>query len=201
MSVSLSKGQKVSLTKGNGASLTNIRLGLGWDEVESASHKRGLFSKMRSPGGAIDLDASAICLDSSGAVLDIVYYGKTRGASGSISHSGDNLTGAGDGDDESIIVDLAHIPDSVTSVVFVITSYRGHTFDRVRNAFCRVLDQSSGREEEVARYNLSEVDGAYTAQFVAALKRDGQSWSFLAIGEPTHGKVAQDLSTNAARYV
>ena len=200
MGISLSKGQAVSLVKDNGQALSQVRLGLGWDEV-SAPAKKGLFGRLTGGGGGgeIDLDASALLLDAQGRVLDVVFYGQLNSKDGSIGHLGDNLTGAGAGDDESINVSLDRVAADVANIVFVITSYSGHTFDNVANAFVRVLDGSSAREVEVARYDLTS-SGPRTAQVVAKLQRVGAGWSFVAIGDLADGKTPHDLKGVVARY-
>jgi tellurium resistance protein TerZ len=189
MSLSLSKGSSLSLKKDDGSALTQVRLGLGWDAV-----KRGFFG-----GGEIDLDASAVLLDGSGKPLDIVYFGQKNSKDGSIRHSGDNLTGAGDGDDEQIAVNLSAISAQVQSVVFVITSYSGQKFNSVQNVYARIVDTSAG-EKEVVRYNLAESAGV-TANVIAKVSRDGSGWAFTAIGEYTNGKTAHDTLATVSRYV
>ena len=188
MGLSLQKGQSLSLTKQNGESLTYIRLGLGWDSAVPA--KRGLF------GGAkpveIDLDASAILFDANKQPLEAVFFNQLTSKDGSIQHAGDNLTGDGDGDDETITVNLAAVSPNVEHIVFVITSYSQQTFDMVQNAFCRVLDDSVPGSPEVANYQLGE-SGRYTAMIMAKLSRIGGMWNFKAIGAPANGKTAHDV--------
>ena len=145
--VSLTKGQTVSLKKDGGVALTRIRMGLGWDPVVT---KRGLFGGGR--GANIDLDASAMMYAGS-RLGDLAYYGQLISKDGSIRHHGDNLTGEGEGDDEVIDVDLTRVPPAVTQVLFVVTSYQGHTFEQVENAFCRLVDDTTGHE--LARYTLA----------------------------------------------
>lgn len=199
MGINLSKGQAVSLTKDNGQALSQVRLGLGWDEVQA--QKKGFFGRLSGAVGVggIDLDASAILLDDRGGVVDTVFYGQLNSRDGSIRHSGDNLTGAGEGDDESIMVNLSGISPQVAHVVLVITSYSGHTFENIANAFVRVLDASGSGEQEVARYNLTG-SGPQTAQVVAKLQRVGNGWSFVAIGDLTDGKTAKSLHSYVGRY-
>lgn len=193
MGLSLTKGQSLSLTKQNGESLTKIRLGLGWDSVVPA--KQGFF------GGAktveIDLDASAILFDANKQPLDAVLFSNLKSKDGSVRHTGDNLTGAGDGDDESIIVDLGSVSAAVAHIVFVITSYSQQTFDMVENAFCRVVDESVAATPEVAKYQLTD-SGRHTAMIMAKLSRDPGGWAFQAIGAPANGKTAHDVVRPAA---
>lgn len=187
MSISLQKGSSLSLKKADGSALTKVRLGLGWDAA-----KRGLF------GGEVDLDASAVLLDANGKAADIVYFGQLKSKDKSVRHSGDNLTGAGDGDDEQIEVNLGDVSSNVKSIVFVITSYSGQKFNAVKNVYARVVDVSAG-ENEVVRYNLAESAGV-TANVIAKLVRDGSGWAFTAIGEYTDGRTAMDTLGAVARH-
>ncbi len=193
MGLSLQKGQSLSLTKKNGESLTRVRMGLGWDSAAPA--KRGLFGGSKTV--EVDLDASAILFDANKTAMDTVFFNQLASKDGSIRHAGDNLTGAGDGDDEVITVDLSAISPAITHVVFVITSYTQQTFDLVKNAFCRVLDDSVAGRPEVARYQLTE-SGRSTAMVMAKLSRVNGVWSFEAIGAPANGKTAIDLIGAAA---
>jgi len=192
MGLSLLKGQSLSLTK-NGESLTKIRLGLGWDSAVPA--KKGLFGGSKTV--EIDLDASAISFDASGQHVDTVFYNQLTSKDSAIRHTGDNLTGAGDGDDETILVDLSTVSPAVKNIVFVITSYSQQTFDQVQNAYCRVLDDAASGTPEVARYNLTD-SGRYTAMIMAKLSRMGGTWSFQAIGLPAQGRTPLDVLTTAA---
>src|SRR3954451_21202346 len=112
--VSLSKGQSVSLEKKSGGSLTRVRMGLGWDAAE----KKGLFGKKRAQ--SIDLDASALLFNTQGQLVDQVWFRQLTSKDGSVQHTGDNRTGAGEGDDESIRVDLAKVPAEVATLVFTV---------------------------------------------------------------------------------
>lgn len=193
MGLSLTKGQSLSLTKQNGESLTKIRLGLGWDSAVPA--KKGFFGGVKSV--EIDLDASAILFDANKQPLEAVYFNQLRSKDGSVAHTGDNLTGAGDGDDETITVNLASVSPAVQHIVFVITSYSQQTFDMVQNAFCRVIDDAAPGNPEIANYRLGE-SGRYTAMVMAKLSRVGGVWSFQAIGAPANGKTAHDVVRPAA---
>lgn len=174
MAISLQKGQKVDLTKGN-AGLTKIFIGLGWDTN-------------RYDGGAdFDLDASAFLAGANGKVQsdsDFVFYGNLKHASDSIEHTGDNLTGDGDGDDEVINVDLSKIPANVDKVAFTVTIYDAETrrqnFGMVSNAFIRVVNANGG--VELIRYDLGEDYSVETAVVVAEIYRHGAEWKFNAIG-------------------
>lgn len=184
MAVSLSKGQKVSLTKREGGTLTQVRMGLGWDAVK----KKGFFGGTRSQ--SIDLDASALLFDRGGSLIDQVWFQQLRSKDGSVQHTGDNLTGAGEGDDESIRVDLSAVPASVATLVFTVNSFTGQDFYQIENAYCRLIDETT--ETEIARYELSG-SGRHTAQIMAKVTRDGTGWSMTAMGIPASGRTFRDL--------
>lgn len=192
MGLSLNKGEVLSLVKDDGGSLTSVTMGLGWDAVKK---KRGLFG---GGGGDIDLDASVIMFDARGNVTETVFFNKLDSSDGSIHHTGDNLTGDGDGDDEQILVRLHKVNSNVESLAFVITSYSGQKFDQIENVYCRLVDTSAHSKKEVARYNLRE-QGSNTAQIMAIIRRNGNGWVFKAVGEPTNGKTPRDVVSAAAR--
>ena len=187
MSVNLQKGQKVSLSKDN-QGLAQVIVGLGWDEVK---RKGGLFS--RKPK-AIDCDASAILLKN-GKLCgkeDLVYFGNLRHKSDAVMHQGDNLTGAGDGDDEQIFVDLKAIPESVDKIAFTVTIYeaqeRRQNFGQVSNAYIRIVDEDTN--QELIRYDLGEDFSIETAIVVGELYRHNGEWKFNAIGSGFQGGLA-----------
>lgn len=184
MTISLQKGQKVSLAKRGGGSLSVVRMGLGWDAVK----KRGLFG---SRSQSIDLDASALLFDGGGRLVDAVWFSQLRSKDGSVQHTGDNLTGAGEGDDESVVVDLPRLSPAVTQIVFTVNSFTGQDFSQIENAFCRLVDETTG--EELARYELSG-SGKHNAQVMAKVSRapDG-GWTMTAIGAIANGRTFQDL--------
>jgi stress response protein SCP2 len=186
--VSLQKGQRISLSKQDGSQLTLVRMGLGWDPIK----KRGLFGSREIE---VDLDASAVMFADHQPV-DIAFFNHLRSNDGSIVHTGDNRTGAGDGDDESIMVELPRVPAHVTTIFFVVTSYEGHTFQQIENAFCRLVDETT--RGELARYTLS--GGApYTAMVMAKVYRDGATWKMQAVGEGAQGRTALDLVPHLVR--
>jgi tellurium resistance protein TerZ len=185
MSVNLSKGQKISLDKEAGATLTKITMGLGWDAIKS----KGLFG-FGSKTETVDLDASCVMFDEAGNPVDIVWFRQLKSKDGSIVHTGDNRTGAGDGDDEQIIVDLSRVPATVKSLVFTVNSFTGQSFAQIENAFCRIINASDNKE--VARYDLS-VQGSHTAQIMSKLYRHNGEWKMHAIGENGSGRTIEDL--------
>lgn len=194
MSVNLSKGQKISLEKEAGGALSQIKMGLGWD-VGAAPQKSGgflggLFGGGGSAGGSIDLDASCIMLDANKQMVDAIWFGQLQSKDSSIQHTGDNRTGAGDGDDEVINVNLSRIPDHVQALVFTVNSFTGQTFATVNNAFCRLVNASNN--SEVARYDLS-AQGSHTALILAKIYRHNGEWKMHAIGEIASGRTFHDL--------
>ncbi len=184
MAVNLQKGQKISLEKEAGGALTSVVMGLGWDVAK----KKGLFGFGRNQ--EIDLDASCFMFDDNNHPVDLVYFGHLRSNDGSIQHSGDNRTGAGDGDDEQIAVNLARVPAQVKSLVFTVNNFTGQDFSQVENAYCRLVDGQSGKE--IARYDLS-AQGKHTAQVMAKLYRHNGEWKMHAIGENGQGRTADEL--------
>lgn len=185
MAVNLQKGQKISLNKEAGSALSEVVMGLGWD----ATKKKGF---MGFGGGSqdVDLDASCLMFDAGGALVDAVWFRQLRSKDGSIEHTGDNRTGAGDGDDEQIKVSLARVPAGVKSLVFTVNCFTGQDFSQVENAFCRILDGRS--QQEVARYDLS-VQGRHNAQIMAKLYRHNDEWKMHAIGENGQGRTFESL--------
>lgn len=174
MSVSLSKGGNVSLTK-EAPGMTAVLVGLGWDARTTT-------------GAEFDLDASALLLGSTGKVLSdqhFVFFNNKTSPDGSVEHTGDNLTGEGEGDDETIKVNLAAVPGDVEKIVFPVSIYEGQArqqgFGQVRNAFIRIVDQSGGAE--IARYDLTEDASSETAMLFGELYRNGAEWKFRAVGQ------------------
>jgi len=186
MSVSLTKGQKISLSK-EGAGLTRLFMGLGWDVAKKGGLLGGLFG-----GGSeeIDLDASCLVFNDAGALVDQIWFRQLKGVNGAVVHMGDNRTGEGSGDDEVIKVDLAALPATVKTLVFTVTSFRGQTFDKIANATCRVVDDTSGKE--LARFTLSEA-GPHTGLVMAKLYRHNEEWKIHAVGEKTVGRTFHDM--------
>ena len=182
MPVNLQKGQKVSLTKGN-PGLTKVVVGIGWDV-------NGFDT-----GGDFDLDAAAFLLTDTGRVSDqkdFVFYGNLAHPSGSVRHLGDNLTGAGDGDDEQIQIDLSGVPANITKIAFTVTIYeaeaRRQNFGQVSNAFVRIFNEATG--EELLRYDLEEDFSIETAVVFGELYKNGSEWKFNAIGSGYQGGLA-----------
>ena len=191
MSVNLQKGQKVELRKNNGGTLRRVMVGLGWDEVQQ---KRSFFAPRPQD---IDCDASAIlCVNGRlTAVGDLVFYNNLQHPTGAVRHMGDILTGAGEGDDEQIMVDLTALPSQYDKIVFVVTIYqareRGQHFGMIRNCFIRICDAETN--QELCKYNLSENYNNMTAMIFGELYRYNGSWKFNAIGQPTTDNSISDM--------
>ena len=191
MGVNLQKGQKVNLKKSDGQALSRIRIGLGWDPVEQKK-SGGLFGSFFG-GSAPDIDCDASVIVCQGGHLkareDVVYFGNLKHPSGAIVHTGDNLTGEGEGDDEQIKVDLSKVPASIDKIDFTVTIYeaeeRKQNFGQVSNAFIRVVNEATG--EELIRFDLGEDFSIETAVVVGRLYRQGSEWKFNAIGSGYSG--------------
>ena len=182
MPISLKKGQKVSQTKEN-PGLTKVVVGLGWDVNQYDT------------GGAFDLDAAAFLLADSGKVSrseDFVFYGNLKHPSGCAEHMGDNLTGAGDGDDEQIRINLSAVPENISKIAFTVTIYEAETrrqnFGQVSNAFIRIYNELTG--EEILRYDLGEDFSIETAIVFGELYKNNGEWKFNAIGCGYQGGLA-----------
>ncbi|GAB2726695.1 TerD family protein [Kitasatospora kifunensis] len=190
MGVSLSKGGNVSLTK-EAPGLTAVLVALGWDARTTT-------------GAEFDLDASALLCTEQGKVAkdsDFVFFNNLTSPDGSVEHTGDNLTGEGEGDDETIKVNLAAVPNSVAKIVFPVSIYEADTrlqnFGQVRNAYIRVVNQTGG--QEIARYDLTEDASTETAMVFGELYRNGAEWKFRAIGQGYASGlrgIAQDFGVN-----
>ncbi|GAB6992089.1 TerD family protein [Paenibacillus pini] len=195
MSISLVKGQKVDLTKGN-AGLSSILVGLGWDPAEAES--KGMFG-FKKKAANIDCDASALMLNADNKLPDpkhVICFYNLKSPCGSVRHTGDNLTGAGDGDDEQISIDLANIPSNIEKVLMVVNIYqcesRGQDFGMIRSAYIRVLNPAN--KQELIRFNLTDSYAGMTALVVGEVYRHNGEWKFNAIGEGAHAKHIDILS-------
>ena len=185
MGVNLSKGQRISLEKEAGGSLSKVVMGLGWDAAKTKGFL-GFGSKQQE----IDLDASCLLFDENKQLVDTVWFRQLRSQDGSITHTGDNRTGAGDGDDEQIVVELGRVPANVKSLIFVVNSFTGQNFSQIENAFCRIVNGANNKE--IARYQLS-CQGSHTAQLMAKVYRHENEWKMHAIGENASGRTFHDM--------
>ena len=169
--VSLRKKETVSLVKTGAPPLRTVRMGLGWDPVKR--------------GADVDLDASVIAFDAAGKDVDKIWYGSKKGLRGAVVHSGDNLTGEGDGDDEVITIALDQIPAEVVALVFTVNSFRGQKFDTLKTAYARLLDD---RGTELVRYDLGDGE-ARTGVLMCVLRREPDgTWTMTALGEFHDGR-------------
>ena len=182
MAISLKKGQKVDLTKSN-PGLSKILIGLGWD------------TNKYDGGNDFDLDSSVFLLGADSKVTDggdFIFFNNLKHASGSVEHLGDNLTGAGEGDDEEIKIDLSKVPANIEKIAFTVTIYeadaRKQNFGQVENAFIRVFDEQNGKE--LIRYDLDEDFSIETAVIVGELYRNKGEWKFNAVGSGFEGGLA-----------
>ncbi|WP_205347158.1 TerD family protein [Pseudonocardia broussonetiae] len=174
--VSLAKRQTVSLTKTGAPPLRRVAMGLGWDPAQG--------------GRSIDLDASAIVIGSRGKKTDSVWFMSKSAFKGALEHSGDNLTGHGEGDDETIEVDLAKLPDDAQAIVFVVNSFQGQRFTEVSRAYCRLIDLDT--RAELVRFELTDSQ-PHTGVIMSVLRRAGAAWTMTAIGEFHDGKTVRAM--------
>lgn len=183
MSVNLSKGQRINLSK-EVEGLSKIMVGLGWD---AAKQSGGILNHLfGSTSYSIDCDASAITMGNGNKYRACIYYGNL--SEDNVYHHGDNLTGDGDGDDEQITVDLAHLSSEIERIVFVVNIYncteRKQDFGLIKNAYIRLVDESTGKE--ICKYNLSDDYAGETAMIFAEVYRNNGEWKFNAIGQGTN---------------
>lgn len=174
MAISLQKGGNVNLSK-EAPSLKKMVIGLGWDP-------------RATDGAAFDLDGSAFMLKADGKVrsdADFIFYNNLKSTDGSVTHAGDNTSGAGDGDDEKIMVDLAMVPPEVDRITIGVTIHdaeaRKQNFGMVGKAYIRCLDANG--DKEIARYDLSEDSSTETAMIFGEIYRAGAEWKFKAVGQ------------------
>lgn len=202
MSINLQKGQKIDLTKGGtgavggaGPNLRRVMVGLGWDENKAPveTNNGGFFKNLfKSDPPTFDCDASAILCGANGKAISndlwkcTVFYGRLQDDSGAIVHQGDNLTGAGEGDDEQIMVDLSRVPMNIEKIVFTVNIYdarpKNQHFGMINNAFIRLVNMDNNTE--ICRFNLSENYNNMTGLIVGEIYRKNGDWKFNAIGQP-----------------
>lgn len=181
MAISLQKGGNINLSK-EAPSLTQLHIGLGWNVRVT-------------DGAGFDLDGSAFLLDASGKVrsdADFIFYNQSTSDNGAVMHKGDNRTGAGDGDDEVIEVNLNHVPPSVDKIALAVTIHdadvRGQNFGQVSNAYVRCVNGESN--VEIARFDLSEDASVETAMIFGEIYRYNGEWKFKAVGQGFKGGLA-----------
>lgn len=201
MAISLQKGQRVDLTKGN-PGLSKIMVGLGWDPVQKSGGGGGLFGSLFGGGGGgganIDCDASVIMLGSNDKLQnnsDVIYFGNLKSKDGSVTHTGDNITGDGEGDDEQVFIELNRVPGHVEKLVFVVNIYdcvkRKQHFGMIQNAFIRVVNPTNNLE--MIKYNLTDDYNGKTSLVVGEIYRSGTDWKFAAVGTGTNAAGLSDV--------
>ncbi|CAM5557384.1 TerD family protein [Streptomyces fimicarius] len=181
--VSLQKNQTVSLVKGGAPLLSRVRMGLGWEPAFR--------------GKDIDLDASVIAYGPNRNHLDSCYFGKLTILNGAIKHSGDNLTGEGAGDDETIVVDLGRIPAEATGLVFTVNSFTGQKFNEVAKAYCRLIDDASG--EELVRFDLTGAEPQTGVMMAKLIKQFTGEWEMTAMGDFVKSRTVRGMVKPAAQ--
>jgi stress response protein SCP2 len=170
--IELTRGQEIALAHDDGTPLGRLTMGLGWDKKKGA----GALSGSNRPD--VDLDASAIQY-AGDQLFDLAFFNHLETRDGSVKHLGDNISGRGEGDDEQISIDLATVYARVDTMLFLVSSYHGHSLEWVRNAYCRLSDE---HDEEIARFTLTE-GVPRTGFMMASMKRTGDGWTLKAIGQ------------------
>ncbi|KAB2925688.1 MAG: TerD family protein [Candidatus Contendobacter sp.] len=192
MAINLQKGQRISLEKEAGHGLSRVVMGLGWGMKQVQS--RGFLG---FGGGArqeaVDLDASCLLFDASGALVDTVWFRQLESRCGSIRHSGDDRAGGGEvgAENERIAIELNRVPTTVQTLIFTVNSFSGEGFAGIPSAFCRIVDGANGGE--IARFDLSLEGGAYTGLIMTKLYRHNGEWKMHALGEHASGRTFHDL--------
>jgi len=176
--IQLSRGQELPLVDADGAPLVRLRMGVGWDHLPTAG-------AIGTGAPEIDLDATAVQFGA-GMAFDFAFYNNLRTRDGSTVHLGDNTSGRGAGDDESITVELPQVHRQIESIVFLVSSYQGHTLEWVHNAYCRLVDDTT--DVELARFTLS-LGVPQTGLLMATIRRDGAGWRLRAVGDGINVKV------------
>ena len=181
--IELTRGQEWALATEDGHPLTRLQMGVGWDKEKNAG-----FIGSGAPD--VDLDASAVAF-AAGQYADMVFYNNLRTRDGSVVHLGDNQSGRGEGDDEVITVDLTAVHPRIDTIVFLVSSYQGHTLEWIRNAYCRLVDDRGEQDVELARVRLTN-GVPQTGMAMAKLVREGEGWKLRAIGEGIAVKVPSE---------
>jgi tellurium resistance protein TerZ len=197
MAMNLSKGSTSPVTGTTGTPVSKLLCGVGWDV--SGGGQKGLVGRFNRFKG-VDLDVSAIARDSAGTPIGGAWFDNLRAFGGAITHTGDNKTGKGDGDDEQVVLDLASMPQEVHSIAITLSSYKGATFEKVNNAQCRLVDLSAGGDGVELGTIYIPIQGDYTAALVARVTRDGNGgWTVENIGKFGHGKTWQQMQAFASQ--
>ena len=192
MAINLQKGQRISLEKEAGRSLSRVVMGLGWGMKQVQS--RGFLGFGAGERHmAVDLDASCLLFDASGNLVDTVWFRQLKSRCGSIRHSGDDRSGGGESgtENERIAIDLNQVPATVQALIFTVNSFSGEDFTGIPNAFCRLVDETN--DGEIARFDLSLEGGQHTGLIMTKLYRHNNEWKMQAIGEQADGRTFHDL--------
>lgn len=187
--IELTRGQEMALATEDGQPLTRLRMGLGWDKLPGAGF-------IGSGVADVDLDASAVQF-AGDQLFDLAFYNHLATRDGSVVHLGDNITGRGEGDDEQLTVDLGKVYAKVDTILFLVSSYQGHTLEWVDNAYCRLIDD---RDVELARFTLTE-GVPRTGLMMAKVFRDGDRWLLKAIGQGIAVTVPSQSAETLTRFL
>ena len=187
--IELTRDQEMVLARDDGTSLGRLTMGLGWDKKPGAG-----FIGTGAPD--VDLDASAVQYAGE-QLFDLAFFNHLETRDGSVTHLGDNISGRGDGDDEQITIDLAKVFPRVDTMLFLVSSYQGHSLEFVRNAYCRLVDE---HDEEIARFTLTE-GVPRTGFMMAKMFRDGDQWRLKAIGRGVAVTVPTESLDVLARFL
>jgi stress response protein SCP2 len=187
--IELTRDQEMVLAREDGTSLGRLTMGLGWDKKPGAG-----FIGTGAPD--VDLDASAVQYAGE-QLFDLAFFNHLETRDGSVTHLGDNISGRGDGDDEQITIDLAKVFPRVDTMLFLVSSYQGHSLEFVRNAYCRLVDED---DEEIARFTLTE-GVPRTGFMMAKMFRDGDQWRLKAIGRGVAVTVPTESLDVLARFL
>jgi stress response protein SCP2 len=186
--IELTRGQEMPLSTADGRPLTRLEMGLGWDKLQSAG-----FLGTGAPD--VDLDASAVQF-AGGQLFDLAFFNHLQTRDGSVVHQGDNITGRGEGDDERLTIDLSRVYPKVDTILFLVSSYQGHTLEWVHHAYCRLVDEDG---VELARFTLTQ-GVPRTGFMMAKLFRDGDLWTLKAIGQGIAVKIPTESIDVLARF-
>jgi stress response protein SCP2 len=187
--IELTRGQEIVLAHDDGSPLGKLTMGLGWDKLPGAG-----FVGTGAPD--VDLDASAVQFTGE-QLFDLAFFNHLETRDGSVVHQGDNISGRGEGDDEQITVDLARVYPRVDTILFLVSSYQGHSLEWVHDAYCRLADESG---QEIARFTLTE-GVPRTGFMLAKMFRDGEQWRLQAIGQGIAVTVPTESLDVLARFV
>lgn len=189
----LDKKEGFNLNKNSQNGLKKVVFGLGWSPIKKSGFL-SIFSSVIEE--KIDLDASCVILDENKEVIDAVYFSKQKSNTGAVTHSGDNRTGEGDGDDEQIEVDFQKLPSNANYLVFTVTSFSGQRFDLISESYCRIIEDG----EEKAKATLND-KGSYTGLISIVVKKTPEGWVANSVGKLANGRYYADLCREIGRTI